>query len=137
MPLIDPGQLAAFLGQDVEQARAALVITQAEALCRAVVDPLPEGAGAVVLSVAARAYANPQGLAAETVGPYSVQRPAAQAGLYMTRDERRSLKLMAGRGGAFTVDPTPAGAGPVTALAHGGVRVAPGTALLLYPEGGL
>lgn len=80
MPPIDPRQLAAFLGQDIEQARAALVITQAEALCRAVVDPLPEGGGAVVLSVAARAYANPQGLAAGTVGPHSVQRPAAQVG---------------------------------------------------------
>ncbi|MFQ6194871.1 hypothetical protein [Streptomyces sp. NPDC000405] len=137
MPLINPGQLAAFLGQDVEQARAALVITQAEALCRAVVAPLPEGAGAVVLSVAARAYANPQGLAAETVGPYSVQRPAAQAGLYMTRDERRSLKLMAGRGGAFSVDPTPPGTRPVTALTHGGVHVVPGTVLLLSPGGSL
>ncbi|MFC4512220.1 hypothetical protein [Streptomyces ehimensis] len=62
-----------------------------------------------MLSVAARAYANPQGIVAETVGPYSVQRP--QAGLYMTRDERRSLKLMAGRGGAFTINPTPPGAG--------------------------
>ncbi|MCA6090950.1 hypothetical protein LE181_02015 [Streptomyces sp. SCA3-4] len=74
--------------------------------------PLPEGAGAVVLSVAARAYANPQGIVSETVGPYSVQRPQSQAGLYMTRDERRSLKLMAGRGGAFSINPTSATAGP-------------------------
>ncbi|MEV6777011.1 hypothetical protein [Streptomyces syringium] len=111
-PVVAPQQLADFLGQDVQDDRAALIITQAEALCRAVVNPLPEGAGAVVLSVAARAYANPQGIVAETVGPYSVQRPQSQAGLYMTRDERRSLKLMAGRGGAFSINPTPTGAGP-------------------------
>ncbi|MEU5424231.1 hypothetical protein AB0H73_01290 [Streptomyces olivoreticuli] len=111
MSVGSPQQLANFLGQDVQEERAALIIAQAESLCRAVVSPLPEGAGAVVLSVAARAYANPQGIVAETVGPYSVQRPQSQAGLYMTRDERRSLKLMAGRGGAFSVDPTPKGAG--------------------------
>ncbi|MEU3355271.1 hypothetical protein [Streptomyces sp. NPDC037389] len=134
MAVIDPEQLARFLGQEVEEVRAVLVIAQAEALCRAVVDPLPVGAGAVVLSIAARAYANPQGLASETVGPYSIQRPAAQAGLYLTRDERRSLKLMAGRGGAFSVDPTPAGAGPVATVLHGDVRIASGAAFLVFPE---
>ncbi|PSJ29560.1 hypothetical protein B7P34_06745 [Streptosporangium nondiastaticum] len=111
MPVVTPQDLADLLGQDVQEDRARMIIVQAEALCRAVVSPLPEGAGAVVLSVAARAYANPQGIVAETVGPYSVQRPHAQAGLYMTRDERRSLKLMAGRGGAFSINPTPPGAG--------------------------
>jgi hypothetical protein len=30
----------------------------------------------------------------------------------MTRDERRTLQRLAGRGGAFTVDPTPADADP-------------------------
>ncbi|MEU5190121.1 hypothetical protein AB0G83_23700 [Streptomyces klenkii] len=71
------------------------------------VEPLPPGASAVVLSTAARSYANPQGIQAETVGPYSVHRPTGQAGLYLTRDERRSLRLMAGRGGAFSIDPAP------------------------------
>ncbi|GGX63232.1 hypothetical protein [Streptomyces hiroshimensis] len=112
MPVVTPQDLADLLGQDVQDDRARLIIAQAEALCRAVVTPLPQGAGAVVLSIAARTYANPQGLSAETIGPYQVQRPVTQAGLFLTRDERRSLRLMAGRGGAFTVDPTPAGAGP-------------------------
>ncbi|GAA0423832.1 hypothetical protein [Streptomyces luteireticuli] len=111
-PVVEPQHLADFLGQDIQDDRARLIIAQAEALCRAVVDPLPDGASAVVLSVAARAYANPQGIQAETIGPYSVHRPPSQAGLYMTRDERRSLKLMSGRGGAYTVNTTPPGAGP-------------------------
>lgn len=107
---VTPQQLADFLGQDVQDDRARLIIDQAEALCRAEVDPLPGTASAVVLSVAARAYSNPQGITAETVGPYTVQRPQSASGLYLTKAERRSLKLLAGRGGAFAVDPTPASA---------------------------
>ncbi|MFF5261362.1 hypothetical protein ACFY4C_20660 [Actinomadura viridis] len=103
--------LALYLGlPEIDGARAELMIEQAILLAESIVTPLPEAASAVVLAVAGRAYANPQGVAYETVGPVSVQRP--QAGLYMTRDERRTLQRLAGRGGAFTVDPTPADADP-------------------------
>ncbi|GAA3957866.1 hypothetical protein GCM10023085_45460 [Actinomadura viridis] len=103
--------LALYLGlSEIDGARAELMIEQAILLAESIVTPLPEAASAVVLAVAGRAYANPQGVAYETVGPVSVQRP--QAGLYMTRDERRTLQRLAGRGGAFTVDPTPADADP-------------------------
>src|SRR5690606_25390642 len=53
---------------------------------------------------------NPQAVSSESVGPYSVQRP--QAGLYMTKAETAALKRLGGRGGAFTVDPTPEEATP-------------------------
>ncbi|MFC4518049.1 hypothetical protein [Streptomyces ehimensis] len=53
MSVVTPQDLADPLGQDVQEDRARMIIVQAEALCRAVVSPLPEGAGAVVLSVAA------------------------------------------------------------------------------------
>ena len=108
---VTPEDLRVYLGLDaVDEARASLMIEQAVLLSESVVTPLPDAASAVVLAVAGRAYANPQGVAYETVGPISVQRP--QAGLYMTKDERRTLKRLAGRGGAFTIDPTPADADP-------------------------
>ncbi|MEU1778105.1 MULTISPECIES: hypothetical protein [Streptomyces] len=104
--------LALYLGLDeINGTRADLLIKQALNLTMAVVaPPLPDGATAVVLSAAGRAYANPQGATYETIGPMSVQRP--QAGLYLTKAEKVSLKAMAGRGGAFTVDPTPKTANP-------------------------
>lgn len=103
--------LRLYLGlESIDDARAELMIAQATALAESIVTPLPAAASAVVLAAAGRAYANPQGVTSETVGPYSVQRP--QAGLFLTRDERRTLQRLAGRGGAFTVDPTPADADP-------------------------
>ncbi len=105
-------ELRLYLGlADIDEERAELLLQQAAALARSIVDPLPDGAQPVVLSMAGRAYVNPQGVQSETIGPYTVQRP--QAGLYMTRDERRSLNRLAGRGGAYTVDPTPPDASPV------------------------
>lgn len=63
----------------------------------------------MVLSVAARGYVNPEGQAAETVG--AVSSTWSSAGVYLLRAERLQLKSVAGRGGAFTVDPTPSDAG--------------------------
>lgn len=110
MPIdVNAEDLRIYLGLDtIDSQRAALMVDQATLLAESIATPLPDAASAVVLAVAGRAYANPQGVAYETVGPISVQRP--QAGLYMTRDERRTLQRLAGRGGAFTIDPTPADA---------------------------
>ncbi|MFH8804055.1 hypothetical protein ACH4F6_31455 [Streptomyces sp. NPDC017936] len=92
--------------------RADLLIAQAVALCETVVKPLPDQATAVVLSVAGRAYVNPQQVSYETIGPMSVQRPQGSGGLYLTKSDKSALKSLAGRGGAFTVDPTPVTADP-------------------------
>lgn len=106
-------QLALYLGlPEIDGARADLLIQQAVALCETVVKPLPEQATAVVLSVAGRAYVNPQQVSYETIGPMSVQRPQGSGGLYLTKSDKAALKSLAGRGGAFTVDPTPATADP-------------------------
>lgn len=108
---LDATKLALYLGlEEINEARADLMLAQAISLAESIVKPLPDSASAVVLAVAGRAYANPQGVSAETAGPFSVQRP--QAGLYLTRDERRTLQRLAGRGGAFTVDPTPSDVDP-------------------------
>lgn len=106
-------QLGLYLGLDeIQGPRADLLIAQAVALCQSVVSPLPDDATAVVLSVAARAYVNPQQVSYETIGPMSVQRPQGSGGLYLTKADKTALKSLAGRGGAFTVDPTPEAADP-------------------------
>ncbi|MFJ2961170.1 hypothetical protein ACIPIC_02535 [Streptomyces collinus] len=106
-------QLGLYLGlPEIDGDRADLLIAQAIALCETVVRPLPEQATAVVLSAAGRAYVNPQQVSYETIGPMSVQRPSGSGGLYLTRADKAALKSAAGRGGAFTVDPTPATADP-------------------------
>ncbi|GHG14972.1 hypothetical protein ACFFSH_38180 [Streptomyces filamentosus] len=105
--------LALYLGLgEIDGPRADLLITQAIALAESVVKPLPDQATAVVLSVAGRAYVNPQQVTYETIGPQTVQRPAGSGGLYLTKADKAALKSLAGRGGAFTVDPTPADADP-------------------------
>jgi hypothetical protein len=106
-------QLGLYLGLgEIDGDRADLLIAQAIALCETVVRPLPGQATAVVLSAAGRAYVNPQQVSYETIGPMSVQRPSGSGGLYLTRADKAALKSAAGRGGAFTVDPTPATADP-------------------------
>ncbi|GAA4799555.1 hypothetical protein [Streptomyces ziwulingensis] len=115
MPFVPPTseQLGLYLGLDeIQGDRADLLLESAVALCETVVKPLPEGAQAVVLSVAGRAYVNPQQVSYETIGPMSVQRPSGSGGLYLTKADKSALKSLAGRGGAFTVDPTPPSADP-------------------------
>lgn len=103
--------LGLYLGLDqIDGTRAEFLLEQALLLAASIVSPVPDTAKPVILAAAGRAYSNPQGVAQETVGPYSVQRP--QAGLYFTRAEQAILKRLAGRGGAFTIDPTPTTADP-------------------------
>lgn len=115
MPFVSPTaeHLGMYLGlPEIDGDRADLLIQQAVALAQSVVRPLPDDASAVVLSVAGRAYVNPQQVSYETIGPMSVQRPTGSGGLYLTKADKAALKSLAGRGGAFTVDPTPASADP-------------------------
>lgn len=111
-PIADPSDLAILLGSDVDVDRAALLIELAQQLCESIVSPLPASAEAVVLAVALRAYANPGNAQAQTAGPYSASYGAgASGGLYLSAQDRATLKRLAGRGGAFTIDPTPTDAG--------------------------
>ena len=121
-------QLGLYLGMDeIDGDRADLLIQQAVNLCLTVVKPLPDEALAVVLSVAGRAYVNPQQVSYETIGPMSVQRPSGSGGLYLTKADKAALKSLAGRGGAFTVDPTPAGATPWPSWPEDEAPFGPGT----------
>lgn len=107
--VVSTQDLALYLGvASVDDDRAELLLQLAGDLCSAIVTPLPDTAKAIVLSAAARGYANPQGVSQETTGPYQVTRP--WAGVYLTRAERAALKRLAGSGGAFTINPIADGA---------------------------
>lgn len=112
--IVGPPDLAALLGTDFDEddSRALAILGWAQALCESVVSPLPAGAEAVVLSVASRAYANPVNAQQQTAGPYNASYGSgASGGLYLSRQDLRTLLRLAGIGGAFTFDVTPAGAG--------------------------
>lgn len=108
-----PDELRIYLELDdftePQKVRAALLLEQAEDLARDVVRPLPRSARTVVTSAAARAFINPSDSSAQQAGPFQLN--ASTGGLYLTRREERALQRAAGRGSAFTIDPTPAGAG--------------------------
>src|SRR5690349_19828846 len=98
----DSDSLFLLLGSSGDSDRGDFLIAQAEMLAESIVSPLPAGAETVVLSAAGRAFANPQGITAEALGPYSVTRP--MAGVYLTKSERSALRRLSGGGNAFSVD---------------------------------
>lgn len=100
------------LGGNINEERARLILDLVTEKCEIVVSPLPPAARSVVLSAAARAYSNPTGISAETTGPYSATFSATSfVGVSLTKAEKAELQLLAGRGGAFSIDPTPSDAG--------------------------
>ncbi len=103
--------LDTYLGLNgtIDPVRADLILQLAEARCTAILDPLPDSARGIVLDVAQRAYTNVVGATAEGIGPFSASMPSI--GVSLTSANRRELRQLAGRGGAFTVDPTPVDAG--------------------------
>lgn len=96
-------------GSEFNETRAILILNLAIARCSSIVTPVPDAAKGVVFDVAQRAYSNVTGVSSEGVGPFSRSLPAA--GVSLTAANRRELRQLAGRGGAFTIDPTPADAG--------------------------
>lgn len=111
-PLVTADDLGTYLGQpNIDQDRAWLVLTQAQALCEAILSPLPAAASAVILDVATRAFANPTNAASSVVGPGSAQFGAVAGGLWLTSQNKATLRVLAGGGGAFTIDMMPETAG--------------------------
>lgn len=109
-----PVDLSSYLGlaDDIAVERAYMLLTLAEGLCLSVVSPLPAGAEAVVLDVAARAYTNPTNLTEQATGPFIAAYGPGNGGLWLTSRNEAVLRRLAGGGQAFTIDPTPADAGP-------------------------
>lgn len=113
---VTPADLGTYLGATVDTTRAQYLIDRATELCLTIVSVngvLPSGSDAVVLDVVARAYSNPQNVNADAGGPYSTTFGAVSGGLWLTRQNKQTLRSLNGSGGAFTIDtlPTTAGTG--------------------------
>lgn len=109
-PVTTPAELETYLGLTaIDSDRAVMLIADAQALCAAIVSPLPAGAKAIVRRVAARAFLGPVAASSETIGPYTVHR-GANNGVYLSAADRRALRGLAGGGGAFSIDLLPPGA---------------------------
>jgi len=108
--------LGTYLGVTVDDVRAQQFIDWATALCQSIVNPLPTGADAVILDVAARGYTNPTNAQQETVGPYTVGHGKVGGGLYLTRGNKATLRRLAGGGSAYSVDTLPTGVNCVQTL---------------------
>ena len=109
--------LATYLSSpDLDTDRATQILGLAQDLCETIVSPLPVTARSVVLGVAARAFnnvtsAHSVGIGSANVSYGSQGSSTGVGGLYLSRSDIRTLRLLAGRGGAFSIDPTPADAG--------------------------
>jgi hypothetical protein len=116
--------LATYLDMtEIDTARATLLLSLATDKCLGIVDPLPAGSDGVVLDIAGRAYTNPTNIQTQAPGPYGpgVGGPPVMGGLWMTKANIAELRrLSLSGGGAFTVDPTPADAGPYNYWAQAG-----------------
>lgn len=105
---VAPADLATYLGAEVDEARAQFLIDRATDLCESIVTPLPAGADAVVLDVAARAFINPTNASSQNVGPFQSSYGPAAGGLWLTKQNKATLRRLAGGSSAFSIDPTPA-----------------------------
>ena len=100
-----------------DETRGELILRKAQSLCESFVSPLPTGADAVVLDVATRAWVNPTNAQTEQegTGPFSGSKSfgAGSGGLWLTRQNKSTLRRLVGGGGAFSIDmvPTTAGSG--------------------------
>jgi hypothetical protein len=108
---VTPDDLGTYLGQPLDATRAQLLIDSAVQLCESVVRPLPDGADAVVLDVATRAFSNPTNATHQGTGPFSAAYGPVGGGLWLTRQNKATLRRLNGSGGAFTIDTLPATAG--------------------------
>lgn len=96
----------------IDADRATLLISLALGLAGSIVSPVPDPqADVVILGMAARAYLNPAGVAAETIGPQTVQYGSSMVGVYMTATDVATLKRLGGAGGAFSINVLPSDAG--------------------------
>lgn len=123
-PVATPSDLELYLGLPsgtIDTARATLILSVAQDLCETIVTPLPAAARAVVLAVAARAFNNVTSAHQVSLGSAAVSFGAQNSavgvgGLYLSRSDKSLLRLMAGRGSAFSVDLLPTGTNAVQSV---------------------
>lgn len=98
--------LARYLSNpSIDADRAQVILDEAHELCETIIDPLPPRARSVVLDVAERAYAIPP----EGVGPFATITPTTMGngGLWLTRNNKATLRRLSGGGTAFSIDMLP------------------------------
>lgn len=105
---VAPTDLGTYLGSTVDEARAQYLIDRATELCLSITTPLPAGSDAVVLDVVARAYTNPGNVTSQGVGPFTASYGTTGGGLWLTRQNKVTLRRLNGSGAAYSIDPTPA-----------------------------
>ena len=112
-PIATNAELALYLSESaIDTARANLILQLAQDLCETVVLPLPVLGKPVLLAVAARAYNNITAAHRVTIGTAEVSYGTQYSqtgigGLFLAREEKRTLRRLAGRGGAFMIDMMP------------------------------
>lgn len=109
-PLASPTELGVYLGRaDLDETRATLILQLAHDLCETVVSPVPDAAKGIELAVAARAFNNVTSAHQAGIGSAQVSYGAPNSsvgigGLFLSKSDVRTLRRLAGRTGAFTVD---------------------------------
>jgi hypothetical protein len=108
-PLATPDDLGVYLGTTVDPTRAGLVLELAQGLCETVTSPLPAAAKGTVLGVAARAYNNVTSAHQAGIGSAQVSYGAPNSsvgigGLFLSKTDIKTLRRLAGRTGAFSID---------------------------------
>lgn len=119
-PIAMADDLGGYLGDPaIDQARATLIIGLAQDLCETIVSPLPETAMPVVLGVAARAFNNVTSAHSVGIGSANISYGSQGSnmgigGLYLSRSDKATLRKLAGRTGAFSIDLLPDPWPPIT-----------------------
>lgn len=102
-------ELELLVGRDINHDRGEFILSHLGNLAASYVEPMTDAAWSVVLLAAVRLYVNSSGATQQSIGTEAAS--FTIAGVNFTRAERIELKRLGGRGGAFTVDPTPEDAG--------------------------
>lgn len=133
-PVATPSDLQTRLRlPTIDNARALAVLEDAQSLFEAIASPAPATARGLIVSVAARAYTNPEQLHDAKIGTAAVGYATAGSvpigGLYVSRSEEKTYKRLTGRVGAFSADVMPTGATAVQSML---VTAAAGTYTLYF-----
>jgi len=123
MAIATADDLAIFLNvTDINTERAEWLLERAQDKCEAILSPLPDTAMGVVCDIAGRAYSNPTAVQSSAPGPFGTPLGSLPGGLFITEaniaELRRLSTSMTSGSGAFTIDPTPADAGPYNTWAQ-------------------
>lgn len=106
-PLASLEDLEARMGPIADETAAEAALGDASALVRAEAPAfdwageIPEAVVVVVLSSAGRALRNPDGDQAESIGSYSVTHGRTLGGVWLTVNERRTVRRATGVGGGL------------------------------------